>query len=688
MPELLIEFLSEEIPAVMQIKAKKDITNIFEKAFKSANLEGYTLESMVGPRRLTLIAEDLPEFQKTSIEEKKGPRVDSPQKAIDGFLKTNKVRDISKLEIRELDKGKFYFLVRKIEGLPTKKIIEDTIIYVLKSFPWPKSMKWGEGNLRWVRPLSNILAIYNNKVIPINFSGFVSSNKTYGHRFFSSSEITVKNFSEYTKKLYESKVIIDDQQRYEIISKQIDKILKNKNLELDNDQKLMNELVGLVEWPIVYLGEIDESFMDVPKEILSSAMRKHQRYVSLYNKDRSLSTNYIIVSNLETKDSGIEVIKGNNRVLRARLSDAKFFWQQDKKITLDSRVKALKNRIFHSKLGSLFDKVKRIETLSYVISNFVTNSNPDDAKRAAYLSKSDLLSGVVGEFPDLQGIMGYYYAKNDGENENVCNAIKDHYSPLGPSDFSPSKPISICLAIADKIDTIVGFFGISQFPSGSKDPFALRRSSLGIIRIIIENKISIKLDDLIKESRKTYKDNLALEEKELITLTLAFFEERLRVFLKDKGVTAGTINAAFLSCDDIFETYSRVFALKSFLESNDGANLLSFYRRAVNIVRIESKKDKVDYFSHANMETYNNNQATSLYSALESLEPQLNTVLKSHNFEKALQCLEVLKVPVNNFLDNVVVNDSDEKIRISNLCLLARVGKIIGKVADFSKIEG
>ncbi|MEE2704797.1 MAG: glycine--tRNA ligase subunit beta [Pseudomonadota bacterium] len=688
MPELLIEFFSEEIPAFMQIKAKKDIANIFEKAFNDANLEGYTINSMSGPRRLTLITKDLPEFQNSSIEEKKGPRVDSPQKAVDGFLKTNNVKDITKLEIRDLNKGKFYFLTRKIEGLPTKKIIEDTIIGVLKNFPWPKSMRWGEGNLRWVRPLINILVIFDGKVIPINFSGFLSSNQTYGHRFFSTSAIAVNNFREYKQKLYESKVIVDDRDRYQEISKQIDKILKDKDLVSDNDQKLMSELVGLVEWPVVYLGKIDESFMDVPKEILSSAMRKHQRYISLYNKDGSLSSNYIIVSNAETKDSGIEVIKGNNRVLRARLSDAKFFWQQDKSLTLDSRVNDLKDRIFHSKLGSLFDKVKRIEMLSSVVSNFIPDSNSTDAKRAAYLSKSDLLTGVVGEFPDLQGTMGYYYAKNDGESENVCSAIKDHYSPLGPSDYSPSSPISICLALADKIDTIVGFFGISQFPSGSKDPFALRRSSLGIIRIIIENKINLRLEDLINESYKTYQNNLILEEEELVKSILSFIEERLRVFLKDKGVSFDIINAALLSCGNIFEAYSRIFALKSFLDSNDGANLLSVYRRAVNIVRIESKKDKVDYFSHANIGIKYNKQAASLNTILEDLEPKLNKVLETNDFGKALEYLDVLRLPINTFLDNVMVNDRDEKVRTSNLCLLARVGIVIGKVADFSKIEG
>jgi len=688
MAELLLELLSEEIPAGMQKQSTQDLKRLFLSALAESRLECVTLESYVSPRRLVLFADGLPNQQEDFVEDRKGPSVNAPSKAIKGFLRANGLSNINEAEVRNTNKGDFYFHVLRHEGLPVRDILGGIISSVLSTFPWPKSMRWADYNERWVRPLESILFIFDGSVVPLSFAGVNSSNKTKGHRFHSSEEIIITDFADYLNKLEQAKVMVDGSRRKDKITNAVNVLAEKENLTFQEDLGLLQELSGLVEWPVPLIGTIDKEFIDLPHEVLHSAMRKHQKYLALYEPDGSLANRFAIISNIETENNGHSVVEGNERVLRARLSDAKFFWDNDLIATLESKLEKLSERIFYNELGTMLDKTERVEKLCNILASNLSGVNKKDLARAARLSKADLCTGLVGEFPDLQGIMGCYYASNDGESQPVCLAISQHYSPQGPSDEVPVLPESICLALADKIDTLVGFFGISKRPSGSKDPFALRRTALGIIRIILENNLRFFLKDLFSYSYDTYGLAMKLQKDDLVEHLLVFFHERFKVYLKDNGFSTSLIISvlSLSNSDDLVELRERINAIKLFLSSDDGNNLLSAYKRAANIVRIEHKKDQKDYISIFEENNLDAPQAISLFRSLEQVEEQVKKNLDNEKFDLAMLSLASLRQPVDLFFEKVTVNSENKAERLANLGLLSQIGRLMNKVADFSAI--
>ncbi|MDH5490112.1 MAG: glycine--tRNA ligase subunit beta, partial [Rhodospirillaceae bacterium] len=565
MAELLLELFSEEIPARMQARAADDLKRLVETGLKDAGLSWDKAEAFAGPRRLALVIDGLPTETPDVAEEKKGPAVGAPQQAIDGFLKSNNLGSIDECEVRDVKGKPTYFLVTEKKGGPTGDLLSGIILSALDALNWPKSMKWGEGQKRWVRPLHNILATFDTNVVSATYEGVAANNKTFGHRFLAPGEIAVKNFADYRAKLAGANVMLCASERRAEILAGAEKLASKAGVLLKSDEGLLQEVTGLVEWPVVLMGSIDETFMELPPEVLSATMKLHQKFFSLLNADGTLAAKFIVVSNQAAPDNGAAIIAGNERVLRARLSDAKFFWDNDRKQTLSSRAPQLKNIVFHAKLGTVDEKIDRVQALAASIADFVPGAEKNAVRSAARLAKCDLVSGMVGELPELQGIMGRYLALNDGESADVANAIAEHYSPLGPNDNCPKAPVSVAVALADKIDTLVGFWTIDEKPTGSKDPFALRRAALGVIRLIVENKLRVNLKKIFE---------IAGGEKIADDL-LAFFADRLKVHLKSEGVRHDLIDAVMSAGDedDLVRLLARVDALSSFLKTDDGANL-------------------------------------------------------------------------------------------------------------------
>ncbi len=690
MAELLLELLSEEIPARMQTRAAGDLKRLVVDGLKDAGLSYGSLNAFAGPRRLTIVIDDLPTAQPDVTDERKGPGVGAPEKAIEGFLKANGLSSVDEAEVRDLPKGQFYFAVVERKGRPTAEVLKDLIEAALATLPWPKSMRWASGDTRWVRPLHGILCLFDGAVVSVSFAGVSAGAETVGHRFQSSGAITVANSADYLQKLEAAKVVIDQDRRRDMIADGIASLAKSEGLTLPEDSGLLDEVTGLVEWPIPLLGTIDDDFMDVPSEVLTSAMRKHQKYFALETSAGAFSNRYALVANIETPDAGKAIIVGNERVLRARLSDAKFFWDQDRQQKLESRVDKLSERVFQADLGTVREKVTRLEVLSASLAKQLGNVDVADAKRAAELCKADLSTGMVAEFPDLQGLMGRYYAEQDREAEGVCNAIAEHYSPLGPSDSCPSAPASVCVALADKVDTLVGFFGIDQKPTGSKDPYALRRAALGVIRLILENDLRLTLRDVFASAYEAYGKVLKVEQETLIQELLTFFADRLKVYLKDRGARHDLIAAVFAvgGEDDLVRLMARVEALAKFLESDDGSNLLTAYKRAANIVRIEEKKDKATFAGEFDVAVFEQQEAQGLAATLSGIEADVSAALSKEDFAVAMSSLAALRQPLDVFFENVTVNADDAAVRIANLNLLARIGQSMDQVAVFSNVEG
>src|SRR5258705_4523145 len=500
MPDLLLELFSEEIPARMQVQASKDLERLVVGALSDRGFLFEAARGFAGPRRLTLAVSGLPVKQPDVSEEKKGPRVGAPEKAIEGFLKSAGVA-LAECEKRADAKGEFYVAVIARKGRATAEVLAELLSETIAKLPWPKSMRWGEGTFRWVRPLHGIVATFDGEVIPFEMAGVKSGNIALGHRFLSSGEIAMRRFEDYEKKLRDAHVILDGAERRDIILHEAKQKAFALGLELIEDEGLANEVMGLAEWPVVLIGGIDAEFMDVPPEILQTSMRTHQKYFALRDgKTGKLARRFALVSNMAAEDGGKEIVAGNERVLRARLSDAKFFWDQDRKRSLESRVNDLKDIVFHAKLGTQLERVQRIEALAGEIAKII-GADVEKSKRAARLCKADLTTGVVGEFPELQGAMGRYYALHDGEGEDMANAIRDHYKPLGPNDVVPSAPASIAVALADKLDTVMGFFAIGEKPTGSGDPYALRRAALGVIRLILERSLRVPITKFVGRAR-------------------------------------------------------------------------------------------------------------------------------------------------------------------------------------------
>jgi glycyl-tRNA synthetase beta chain len=691
MAELLFELLSEEIPARMQAKAASDLKRLVSDGLKGAGLAFTSIESYVTPRRITLVADGLPDRQPDVSEEKKGPKVGAPEQAIGGFLKANGLSSIDEAEIRETPKGNFYFLVKEIAGQATADVLPDLLISAIQTMPWAKSMRWANSSFRWVRPLRSVIALFDGRILTGSLdlgNGLTMpfGATTNGHRFMSDGPIEVTGVTDYRNRLAAAKVMLDPAERRNTIAEAAAKITSAEGLALKPDDGLLDEVTGLVEWPVVMMGRIDESFMSLPPEVLSTSMRSHQKYFSVRDGDK-LANRFVFVANMEASDGGATIVEGNERVLSARLADARFFWDQDCQKPLASRTTALSDIVFHARLGTVDQKVDRVEALAAELSVYIPTADKDRVRSAARLAKADLVTGMVGEFPELQGIMGRYYALQDGEHEDVALAIAEHYSPLGPGDACPSAPVSVALALADKIDILTGFFAIDEKPTGSKDPYALRRAALGAIRLIIENGLRLPLLSVFDAAQQLYPH---LDSAPVAPDLLEFFADRLKVVLKDKGVRHDLVSAVFSlgSEDDLVRLLARVDALAAFIGSEDGANLLIAFRRAANIVRIEEKKDGADYSGDVSRATFEQDQEHQLFEALEQSASAATAALSEEDFAAAMAALAKLRQPVDRFFEDVTVNAENADLRANRLRLLSRIGATLGEVADFSKIEG
>ena len=702
MAELLLELLSEEIPARMQTRAAEDLKRLVCDGLKKEGLEFGEAAAYVTPRRLALVVDGIPEKQPDVTKERRGPRTDVPKKAIDGFLGSVGLT-LDEVEKRETPKGEFYFAVIEKKGQSTREILPEIIFSAIYSMPWPKSMRWSNGQATWVRPLHSVLTVFDGAKLDLEhhrdgldtllFPTKVKFgvNESSGHRFLTPKPFKVKDFANYKKKLKAAKVMLDQDERREYIWAEAEKLAAKEGLTLKPDKGLLAEVTGLVEWPVVLIGKIDKAFMGLPSEVLSTAMRHHQKYFALEDKKGELAPRFIVVANTEAGDGGKAIVAGNERVLRARLADAEFFWRQDRKATLESRLPALRDRVFHAKLGSDFEKVERIGKLAADLSQLIAGAEQALVGRAALLCKADLSTEMVGEFPELQGIMGRYYAAADGEKAEVAAAVAEHYSPQGPNDTCPTAPVSVAVSLADKIDTLVGFFGIDEKPTGSKDPYALRRAALGVIRLIIENNLRLPLIDIFDKADFAYAKTSHAPEVNLQSRRLLFFfAERLKVHLREKGVRHDHIDAVFAldGEDDLVRLLARVEALGRFLDSDDGANLLTAYKRAANILRIEEKKDAKSYRGEPDAGLFQQAEESSLHGKLGRAMPRIAGALKDEKFAAAMTELSRLRQPVDTFFDEVTVNCGDKKLRENRLKLLSRIRATMEQVADFNKIEG
>ncbi len=690
MSELLLELFSEEIPARMQKQAAADLARLVGDALKANGLEAKELETAVGPRRVVLVARGLPKTQPDTTEERKGPQVGAPEQAIQGFLKAAGLNSLDDAEKREMPKGVFYFAVTKKPGRATAVVVKEIIEAALPQMPWPKSMRWASNPTRWVRPLHGILCVLDGKVVPVSFGGVTAAATTRGHRFLAPGFIAVRDFADYKAKLMKANVLVDPAERSAIITTTLATLAAAEGLTVKDDPGLVAEVTGLVEWPVPLLGTIDAKYMDVPAEVLTSAMRKHQKYFALTTKQGKLSNRFGVVANMATADKGKAIVAGNEKVLRPRLSDAKFFWDQDKKRSLEERLPKLEERVFQAKLGTVRAKVERMVVLAAYLAKPV-GADVEAARRAALLSKADLSTEMVGEFPDLQGIMGRYYALHDNESADVAQAIAEHYSPLGPNDSCPSAALSVVVSLADKIDSLMGFFAINEKPTGSKDPYALRRAALGVIRIILENKLRLPLLAAFDYALGSYEGFVSgIDRDKVAREVLEFFADRLKAHLRDKGVRHDLVSAVFAlgNEDDLVRLMDRVDALTAFVKSDDGANLLVAYRRAANIVRIEEKKDNTSYKGDISDADLGAPEAAALLSAIAPAEDIVGKALAKEDFTAAMESLATLRRPVDTFFDKVKVNADEAAQRTARLRLLSRIEAAMNRVADFSKIEG
>ena len=670
MPELLLELFSEEIPARLQQKAAEDLKSLVTNALVEAGLTYEGAQAHAGPRRLVLSVEGLDAKAKDVAEERKGPRVDAPQAALDGFLKSTGLK-LEELKRQDDKKGAFYVAVIRKPGRSAPDVIATIVPDIVRKFPWGKPMRWGAGTLRWVRPLQSILCTFDGEVVPFEIDGIKSGKTTKGHRFLSEGALEARRFEDYALKLHKAHVIVDAAARAETIRAEAKNLAFAQGLEMIDDEGLLKETAGLAEWPVVLMGAFDERFLSVPPEVIITTIKNNQKCFCLRDgKTGQLANKYLLVSNMVARDGGRQIIAGNNKVIAARLSDAKFFWDQDRKTKLEDLLPKLDSITFHAKLGSQGERVKRVEALAGDIAKTI-GADVKKAKLAARLAKADLVTGMVGEFPELQGLMGRYYALDQDIDAEVADAIRDHYKPQGPSDSIPVSKVGQAVALADKLDTLVGFWSIDEKPTGSKDPYALRRAALGVIRILVDKQLRLKLshggDDL-----------------------LAFFADRLKVYLKDQGARHDLIDAVFAlgGQDDLLMVVKRVEALSKFLETDDGKNLLAGVKRASNILRIEEKKDGRAHDGLPNSQLLIQGEERDLARAVAAAEANARKAVHEEDFEAAMRALAKLRAPVDAFFGKVTVNADDPSFRDNRLKLLNRIRAATQEVADFSKIEG
>jgi glycyl-tRNA synthetase beta chain len=703
MPDLLLELFSEEIPARMQARAAEDLRKAVTDRLVDAGLVYEGAKTFVTPRRLALAVQGVPARQADVREERKGPRVGAPDNAIAGFLKSVGLSSISEAKVQPDKKGDFYVAVIEKPGRVAIDVVAEILLEVIKTFPWPKSMRWGAeskepGALNWVRPLHSIVATFGPEteepdIVPLVIDGVRVGNETRGHRFMAPAPFTVRRLDDYLHKLDKAKVVPDAERRRDIILAEAKQLAFAQGLELVEDEGLLAEVAGLVEWPVVLMGSFDQSFLHIPEEVIRATIRNNQKCFVLRDAAHAKLVNkFILVSNIEAEDGGAAIVAGNERVIRARLSDAKFFYETDLKTRLEERLSKFKDIVFHEKLGSQAERIARIELLAGELAPLV-GADVAKAKRAARLAKGDLLTEMVGEFPELQGLMGKYYAEEQGEDEAVAHAIEDHYSPKGPDDLVPSDPVSIAVALADKIDTLVGFWAIDEKPTGSKDPFALRRAALGIIRLALANGLRFGLAKIIGDHWRGYglSGTEATVRSEVLTPDLlAFFADRLKVQLRDQGARHDLVDAvlALEGQDDLLLIVRRVEALGKFLDTEDGKNLLAGFKRATNIIRIEEKKDKRDYTGAPDPKRYQQAEEKALEQAMGVAKPEAGRAVAAEDFAAAMRAMARLRPHVDAFFDKVTVNVDDKALRENRLKLLNEVRVATRAVADFSKIEG
>jgi glycyl-tRNA synthetase beta chain len=686
--ELLLELLCEEIPARMQGRANENLTSLLRDKLAAAEIPAASLRGYVTPRRLAVIATGIPKAQPDRIEERRGPRVGAPQPAIDGFLRSAGLETLGQCKIRDTDRGKFYFAVVSHPGRRAAEVLPAIIRAAMAELPWPKSMRYPASSLRWVRPLTSVVCLFDGEILPLPLDRVPVGRMTRGHRFLAPGRICVDNAADYLERLQEARVVLDQDCRRETIRQGLEEAVAAQGLALKPDAGLLEEVTGLVEFPMVLAGAIDADFMTLPPEVLATAMRVHQKYFSCLRPDGAPAPRFLFVTNNMTADGGKTIVAGNERVLRARLADARFFWDQDRRVPLESRIEALANRVFHAKLGSMRDKTARMGSLAEFLAPRVPGADLARSRRAVRLAKADLSTGMVGEFPELQGIMGRYYALHDGEDRAVAGAIADHYRPLGPNDACPTEPESIVVALADKIDSLVALFAIGERPTGSRDPFALRRAALGTIRLIIENRLRLPLTAVLRAARAGLLAELADPTREV----LDFIADRLKVHLRGRGVRHDLIAAAFVQIgtaeDDLVRLLMRVDALEAFLATEDGANLLTAFRRASNIVAIEESRDSCSYDDPADPAVFDQPEEAELYHRLEAISGNLETFLAGEHLDRAMAHLAMLRRPVDEFFDKVTVNVSERELRANRLRLLSRIRATMNRVADFAQIEG
>lgn len=697
MAEFLLELFSEEIPARMQAKGADDLRDLIVKGLEEKGLSFTKAEAHSTPRRITVVVDGLPMENNPPPIDKKGPRVDAAQQALDGFLKSIGQSDFSKCVQEESSKGTFWYYREAVKGQPTAQVLSAIVEAVFEKFVWPKSMRWKSGQKSWVRPLRSIVALFDGAVVPLSFAlgggeaAVMSGKQSQGHRFLSSGAFEVKNFADYTEKLKAAHVILSRADRKAYISDEAQKLAAKEGLKVHENDGLMEEIVGLVEWPVPLVGTFEKEFLEVPQEVLISTMRGDQKYIALLDNTGKLANKFVVIANTVTEDGGKNVVAGNEKVLRARLSDAKFFWDQDRKQKLESRVGALGQITFHQKLGTVKDKVARLEKLAAHVAKQI-GADDKQAARAALLAKADLTSGVVFQFPEVQGIMGRYYALHDKETPAVAQAIADHYKPVGANDSCPTEPISICTALADKLDTLAGFFAIDEKPTGSKDPFALRRAALGIIRIVLENNLRLPLVPLFEAAYNGYAVSGLRPLKDVTADLVQFFTERLKVTLKDQGIRHDLIDAvlaADVRKDDIALVVKLVHALRDFVGTDNGANLLAAYKRGANILRIEEKKDGKSFDAAAlNDALLKEQPEKDLAAALAPVAAKVKDLFAREDYTGCMAALSELRAPVDAFFDKIMVNAPEADIRANRLSLLSRLRDTMNTIADFSKTEG
>jgi glycyl-tRNA synthetase beta chain len=719
--ELLLELFSEEIPARMQARAAEDLARLMQAQLGPLMEAAPRVHS--GPRRLTLAAE-VKRSVATAGKEERGPRVGAPEQALAGFLrKHGAAREALRQE------GGFWVLDRPGETIEARDMITRAVPAVLRGFPWPKSMRWGGTSVfTWVRPLKRILCLLDGEVVRFDLRqgeddghGLVSGDETEGHRIMAPGAFAVRGVAAYERGLRERFVVLDAEERARVIREGVAQLAAAEGFEVVPDEGLLAEVAGLVEWPVPLLGRIDGAFMDLPPEVMRTTMRVNQRYFALRHPGGRAAARFAVVANIEARDGGAAIVAGNERVLRARLADARFFWDQDRKERLEARLPKLDSVVFHAKLGTQGERVRRLERLARIIAERV-GAEPDLAARAARLAKADLASGMVGEFPELQGVMGRYYALHDGEDPRVAEAIAAHYKPLGPNDEVPSEPMAVAVALADKLDQLSAFFGVDERPTGSGDPFALRRAALGVIRIVRENNLRLPLSPIIhlsyfdatsqaagraldelRKVRDRYEKisggkidqgafviRPAKPERTLIAEVLDFLAERLRVQLRAEGTRHDVVAAVFSAAhdDELNRLLRRAEAVRLFIESEDGANLLTAYRRTANILRIEEKRDGHAYDTGYERHLLKVPEEQALADALEAAAARVELDLSAEDFERAMDAMAALRAPVDAFFDRVTVNDPAPELRRNRLRLLARLRAAMDAVADFSRIEG